>query len=138
MNIAIPVFHTRVSPRFDCSASALIVSAEPETQQIQQQREIFFAPAMHFSERIKQFSALSIDVVICGGIANEMLDMLYRNDIDVIPWVTGEAGDVLILFLQGRLVPGAMVCPGRRMKRWRLSSQHRWRCGGGGRSRSGR
>lgn len=126
MEIAIPLFETRISPRFDCASKALLVTVDIEGKKIIETREIILQNN-GISETIDQLKSSGVEVVICGGISNDMLDMLKGNNIEAIPWVTGDAQEALQLFLQGRLVTGAMLCPGRRIRRWRFCQQGRKR-----------
>ena len=76
-----------------------------------------------YLERIDQLKASDVQVVICGSISNDMLVQFKRKGIEVIAWVTGEAEKALQVFMQGKLIPGAMLCPGRRMRQWRFCSR---------------
>ena len=125
MRIAIPLFEKRISPRFDYAPSVLLVSVANGGRIIERQ-EIPFQ-SHNYIERINQLKFSGVEVVICGGISNEMLNMLKGNNIEAIPWVTGDAQEALQLFLQGRLGPGAMLCPGGRTRRWRFCQQGRKR-----------
>ena len=121
MKIAIPLFGTRVSPNFDHAQTALIVDIEKGSIATMRELSIgLFEPLM----RATQIKNLSIDVVICGGVSNFLQNLLQKQNIRVIPWITGEAQKALELFMQGSLEPGTMVCQGRR-KRWRFCVNHR-------------
>ena len=126
MKIAIPIFETRISPRFDHAPSVLLVTTAFNSEKILETCEIPFQKC-DYIERINQLKFSGVEVVICGGISNEMLDMLKGNNIETIPWVTGDAHEALKLFLQGRLVSGAMLCHGRRIRRWRFCQQSKKR-----------
>lgn len=131
MKIAIPLFGTRISPRFDCAPGLLLITTDSKGKDIIEKNEIIFINN-NYIERINQLKSSGVDVVICGGISNDMLELLKGQNIKVIPWVTGESQDALSLFLQRRLVPGTILCPGRRMKRWRFCQQVRQRRRGNG------
>ena len=121
MKIAIPLFGTRVSPNFDHAQTALIVDIEKGSIATMRELSIgLFEPLM----RATQIKNLSIDVVICGGVSNFLQNLLQKQNIRVIPWITGEAQKALELFMRGSLEPGTMVCQGRR-KRWRFCVNHR-------------
>jgi predicted Fe-Mo cluster-binding NifX family protein len=107
MNIAMPIFGNRVSPRFDCAQSFLVVTAKG--QKIVARRELF---ATHWTphERISQLVTMGIDVVVCGGIDSWSSAALRDAGINVYGRVTGPADESLDAFLQGKLamqeIPG--------------------------------
>ena len=122
MKIAIPTFGNRVSPRFDCAPGLLLITADRQNKKIVARNEIP-VQGKHYIERIKQLKTEAVDVVICGGISNYMLELLKANKIEVIPWVSGEAQKALRLFIQGKLFPGAMLCPGKQIRQWGFCRQ---------------
>lgn len=117
MNIAIPLFGTRISPRFDCAPQLLVITADKSRRTTGQSAELSIQH-LDSRERIRLVEAQGVEVLICGGITNEELQQLQERAIDVIPWVTGQFGKALKLFLADRLVPGAILCPGGRVTQW--------------------
>ncbi len=115
MNVAIFLFGTRISPRFDCAPRILLITID-ETIIIG--RKEMRVKSDNYIEIINQLKAAAVDVVICGGISKDMLEMLKANETEVIPWVCGDAKKALRLFLDGKLFPGAIVCPGRQIRQW--------------------
>jgi predicted Fe-Mo cluster-binding NifX family protein len=122
MKIAIPLFETRISPRFDCAPSLLLITTDDKAREIIERNEMVFQN-INYIERINQLKTAGVDVVICGGISNEMQELFYRKNIGVIPWVTGDVKKALRLFMQGKLMPGAILCPGRRIRQWGFCTQ---------------
>jgi predicted Fe-Mo cluster-binding NifX family protein len=100
MKIAMPIFGNRVSPRFDCAKSFLVVTANG--QNIVTQFELV---ATHWTphERISQLLTIGIDVVICGGIDRWSATALRDAGICVYGRVTGSAEESLAAFLRGKL-----------------------------------
>jgi len=100
MKIAIPTFATRVSPRFDCAQSVLVVTVDeggvPERQEL---------TASHWAphERINRLVELGIDTVICGGIDRWSAASLQSAGVTIYGWVAGEVDDALAALLQGDL-----------------------------------
>ena len=131
MKIAIPLFETRISPRFDCAPSLLLITTDNEGREIIERNEIVFQ-SINYIERINQLKTAGVDVVICGGISSEMQELLYGKNIEVIPWVTGDVLQALRLFMQGKLKPGAILCPGRRARQWEFCAQRQSRRRGKG------
>ena len=100
MKIAIATFDTRVSPRFDCAQSVLVITIDegepPERQQLAVGQ---WAP----HERINRLLELDVDTVICGGIDRWSVASLQSAGVTVYGWVTGEVEDALAAFLRGDL-----------------------------------
>ena len=122
MIIAIPIFKNRISPRLDCARKVLLVNILQREKKIVSYEEKEFQ-TVETGENTDFYLSNEIDTVICGGISIEMQDFLLKHDIRVISWVTGETKKVLDLFIEGKLVSGAMLCPGMRMRRWRFCCQ---------------
>jgi predicted Fe-Mo cluster-binding NifX family protein len=114
MKIAIPVFESRISPRFDCAPGFRLY--EMEGDRITGIREIS-CEGWHDMDRVSRLKVLGIDTLICGGIPDYLLSILTNNGIKVIPWVAGDTSEVLTVFLQGRLNSGTVICPGRKRRR---------------------
>jgi predicted Fe-Mo cluster-binding NifX family protein len=102
--VAIPLFGTRVSPRFDCGTALLL--AEVEGSEVASQEEIpdAFASPLH---RIARFRELGVQAVVCGAITGFLRRHLEANGIRVFPWVFGEAGEALESLARGELPPAA-------------------------------
>jgi len=103
MKIAIPIFGTRVSPRFDVCPELWIVEflggkLENEGR--------FSMEGLNLQQRLDHLTSNGVDKLICGGIDNLCIDHLGERGIEVIHNVAGEAGEVLALFLKGALRPG--------------------------------
>jgi predicted Fe-Mo cluster-binding NifX family protein len=114
MKIAIPVFENRISPRFDCAPGLRL--CEIEGDKITGIKEIS-CEGWNGNERVSQLKYFGVDTLICGGLPDYLLGILTNNRIKVIPWVAGDANEVLTLFLRGQLNSGMVICPGRKRRR---------------------
>ncbi|MCK4547184.1 MAG: hypothetical protein KAW17_07060 [Candidatus Eisenbacteria sp.] len=132
MVIAIPIFGSRVSPRFD-HAQELLLIKEAEGRVVESKRVIFGDSGP--LERVARLAALHTNVVICGGISGFLARQLAFRGVRVYSWVTGEAEDALGCFLTGQLETGLMAGPRGPCGRWRLGRGGRGR--GGHRGRRG-
>jgi predicted Fe-Mo cluster-binding NifX family protein len=110
MKIAIPLFGTRISPRFDFSPEIRIITVE-DGKVIGQ--ENFHVAHLNLTQRLDQLASNGVNKMICGGIDGFCLSQLGSKGIEVIHNVTGEAGKVLNLFFKGALRPG-FCCNGKR------------------------
>ncbi len=110
LKIAIPLFGTRISPRFDVSPEIQIITVENGKVV---RNENF--PVVHLtpSQRLDQLVSSGVNKVICGGIDEFCFNQLGNKGIEVIHNVTGEAGEALHLFIKGALQPG-FCCNGKR------------------------
>ncbi len=100
MKIAIPTFSTRVSPRFDCAQSVLVVTIdEGETPGRQELTVGHWAP----HERVNRLLELGVDTIVCGGIDRWSAASLQSAGVTIYGWVTGEAEDALSALLRGDL-----------------------------------
>jgi predicted Fe-Mo cluster-binding NifX family protein len=107
MKIAIPVFENRISPRFDCAPGVRL--CEVEGDKITVMSEIS-CRGFNDNERVSQLKDLEVDTLICGGLPTYLLGILKNIGINVIPWVAGDTGEALKLFLRGRLNSGMVIC----------------------------
>lgn len=96
MVIALPVFGSQISPRFDCAETFLL--ATTKRQMIEQ---VSYLPMKekNILQRIKKLSSWKVDKIICDGIDDFSLRMLSDLNIQVIPWTTGNAQQALEEFL---------------------------------------
>jgi predicted Fe-Mo cluster-binding NifX family protein len=114
MKIAIPVFENRISPRFDYAPELGVYDIEG--QRITGRREIS-CEGWSDIERVSKLKGFGIDILICGGLPGYLHNILTNSGIRVIPWLAGDVGDALSLFLRGQLNPGMVVCPRRGKRR---------------------
>ncbi len=124
MKIAIPLFGTRISPRFDFSPEIRIITVENGKVV---RRENFPVAHLNLIQRLDQLASCGVDKVICGGIDEFCLNQLGSKGIEVIQNIAGEAEIASDLFMKGRLRPG--FCCDRRRQRGFCA----WRRGAGGR-----
>jgi len=125
--IAIPVWNGWVSPVFDVARTLLVVDAQAGREVSRRTEILGQGPP---PVRAKMLKDLGVDVLLCGGISRPLAGVLAAEGIQVVPWLSGPADQVLQAFLSGRIwrsgffMPG---CPGphrRRLgRRWRWGSR---------------
>lgn len=103
MKIAIPLFGTRISPRFDFSPEIRIITVEDG--KVVHQENLLVAH-LNLPQRLDQLASNGVNKVICGGIDGFCLNQLGSRGIDVVHNVVGEAEIASDLFMKGRLQPG--------------------------------
>ncbi len=118
MNVAITVWGDRISPVFD-SAQTLLVAEIREKQVIDRKIQRF--QATMFSRCLELLQELDVRVLICGALCEGPVRLLEFHGIEVIPFVTGEAEEILACYVQDKdlkefAMPG---CGHARCCRWR-------------------
>ena len=127
MKVAIALFGTRVSPRFDCAPAFRVV--ETDHGEIRDTRDMD-TDGHDVLNRIKRLIESGVNVVICGGIDEFSASQLRHHRIEIYAWITGQADDALNCLIKGQLESGFMMAPGGHCcGRWRF---------GGGRDGGGR
>ncbi len=118
MKIAVSLFGTRVSPRFDCAPQVLLVDVE-QGQPVR--REEVDIADFSSEQRVARLGELGVDTLICGAIDRYTAQQLDEQGMTVFQWVSGEAEDALACLLRGELASDAMMGSGGRCcGRWRL------------------
>ena len=123
MKIAIALFGTRVSPRFDCAPKLRVV--EVDNAEILTAHEVS-VENWDAGKRIKKLAELGVNSFICGGIDGFSMHQLNSLGIIVYSWVTGEAEEALSCLLKGQLKSGFIIGPGGRCcGRWRFGHRRK-------------
>lgn len=126
MKIAIPVFHTKISPRFDSTQEFILLQVEKSNVI---RRENLPTKGWPASAKIKQLVDLDVDTLICGGIDLDSMQQLNFNGIKIYSWITGEIEDAVTRFLNQGLESGIILgARGRRKGRWRFCEMRNHSC----------
>ena len=126
MKIAIPVFQTKISPRFDSTQGFILLQVEKNKVL---RRENIPTKGWPASGKIKQLVDLEVDTLICGGIDLESMQQLNFNGIKIYSWITGEIEDAVTRFLNQGLESGIILgARGRRKGRWRFCEMRNHSC----------
>ncbi len=99
MNVAITVWGNRISPVFD-SAQTLLIAEILDDQVVDRKIELF-QPTM-FNRCLNLLEELDVRVLICGALCEGPVRLLESHDVEVIPFVTGEAEKILECYVQGK------------------------------------
>jgi predicted Fe-Mo cluster-binding NifX family protein len=130
VKIAIPMFNSRVSPRFDFASKMLVATVEGGKVV---DRENYSLINLNPIRRSALLSELGVNVLICGGISDFSVRLLMGNGIEVIPMVAGEVEDVLNLFINDNL--NSAIIPMVSGRGYAHHPGRRGRCRGKGRGR---
>lgn len=108
MNVAITVWDTRISPVFD-AAETLLIAEVQQTEIVA--RQIIRFQAGRFDRFVRLLDELHVQVLICGALCAGPANLLESHDINVISFLTGDAEEVLQLYVQGKELD-AFAMPG--------------------------
>jgi len=118
MKIAIPVFHTKISPRFDQTQGFVLLETENAGVVA---RENLTTKGWSVIAKMKQLVDLGVDILICGGIDRASMQYLSFNGLKIYSWVTGEVDDAVVCFLDNRMKPGIILGDqGKMIGRWQF------------------
>jgi predicted Fe-Mo cluster-binding NifX family protein len=129
MKIAVTIWETRISPVFDSARNLILV--ESDGAEIVD-RKTLLVDARQFNSFLKLLIELEVKVLICGALCEGPARILDAHGIEVIPFLTGEAEQVVERYLQGHdltvfSLPGCRwcACRGRRGTRNNLNRSHK-------------
>ena len=100
IKVAIATFGERVSPRFDCAQTFLIVTVDDGRFS---ERQLVVASDWSTLERPGRLIALGVDAVVCGGIDRWSAKSLQSAGVTVYRGISGETEDALRTLLRGEL-----------------------------------
>lgn len=109
MNVAITIWDKRVSPVFDSSQTLLIASVSGRKVT---SRHIEPFDSGNPFRLVDRLHGLKIGVLICGAISTQPADVIESRGIQLIPFVCGNADDVLTSFVQNLSVGPEFLLPG--------------------------
>jgi len=115
MVVAIPVFGSRISPRFDCAITFLLVTIENGEIQKKETVMIYEQNPIHTKNNFKK---LNVDLLVCAAINEFNYNMISDSGIKIIPWVTGTVDEIIELLLKNELKAGMTIFPDGR-KTWK-------------------
>lgn len=125
MKAAFAIWEGRMSPVFDVSREALLLTVEDGAVVARERASLETASPDGKADRLAE---LGVDALVCGAISEPVHHELTRRGLEVIGFVAGEVEEVIACFLAGGLPTPAFAMPGCRCQR---------RCRGGG-GRTGR
>jgi predicted Fe-Mo cluster-binding NifX family protein len=109
MKAAVAVWDGRISPVFDVSREAAILTIENGILAAQSSANIETpAPGLKAARLVD----LGIDTLICGAISEPLRADLANRGVRVVAFVAGDVGDVVRAFLAGELPATGLSMPG--------------------------
>jgi len=92
VKVAVATFGERVSPRFDCAQTFLVVTIDGGRWS---QRQHVFASGWGHPERVNHLVALGVEAVVCGGIDLRSAELLQSAGVKLYARRAGRIEDVL-------------------------------------------
>ena len=100
MKVALPIFGPKISPRFDCATSFLIIQIKGRKVAGMVSFAVHEAGSFH---RIKFLQNQQITVVLCGGIRRCDFRRLVEVGIEVYGGLLGPTDQIVEAYLRGEL-----------------------------------
>ncbi len=114
MIVAISVWNQRIAPVFDVSRTALVCLTR-QGRLVREYTENL--PAEDPVGKIHTLQGHETDVLICGAISRNILDLAEMYGIATFPFTSGGVEAVKTAYLQGRLADSGFARPGCRRRR---------------------
>ncbi len=109
MKTAFSNWHKRIAPLFDTAKQIHLIEVE-SGQIIQETQE---TPATGSPVQMAlSLSELNINTLVCGAISRPLYEMVSAYGIKIIPFVTGDLGEVIAAWLNGNLEHEDFAMPG--------------------------
>ena len=105
MKIAIALHDNKVSTVFDFARSALISDHGEGNETVE-------LPMNNDCGRVSKLVENGVDVLICGAVSKCLASMIMAAGIELVPFVSGDAEQVLSAYKNGRLGEGEFLQPG--------------------------
>lgn len=109
IRIAVPIFHKRVSPILD-NCTRLLILDLAEGREINRQEILL--EKFSIVERFSLIQKMSVNVVICCAVSEEMDRMIQGTDIRLICGIVGDVDKVLDAYQSDGLNDAAFHMPG--------------------------
>lgn len=109
MKVALPTWDGRVSPVFDVAHELLVADVREQAVGTQATHVILETDA---AARAKTVADLGVTVLICGAISQALEQLLRSRGVRVIPRKCGDAHEVLMAHINGRLDEAQYTMPG--------------------------
>ena len=120
MKMALTVWENRISPVFDAAQMLLVVEIENNKIISRHYEPIYPELPARLAGRLAE---INVAVLICGAISQMPANILEANGIRLVPFITGNAGEVIDAYVKEVLFMPAFSMPGCGHKRHRHSGK---------------
>ncbi len=120
MKAAFSVWNGRIAPVFDTAFQVTVVEAEAGRVVGQADETL---PAGLPVLKATRLAELEVETLVCGAVSWSLHAMVSATGVQVVPFVSGKAGDVVQAWVEGCVREKALTMPGcgghrRRARRW--------------------
>jgi predicted Fe-Mo cluster-binding NifX family protein len=109
MKTAFAYWENRIAPVFDTARQVLVV--ETDSRQIVGKTQEMMPEDLPLP-KVLRLVDLGIETLVCGAISNPMSGLVGAYGIRVIPFITGELGEIIQAWANGKLEYKAYTMPG--------------------------
>lgn len=120
MKVALTIWDGRISPVFDVSREALVLTVDNGAV-VARASESIETPATAL--KIDRLICLDVETLVCGAISEPLYHDLVARGVTVFAFVSGEIDEVVTTLLAGALPSDLLCMPGCRGRRNRFRGQ---------------
>jgi predicted Fe-Mo cluster-binding NifX family protein len=106
---AFSAWNKRIAPVFDVARRLSVIEAD--SGRIVSETEEKLASQLP-AEMVLRLADLRIDTLVCGAISRPLREMITAHGIEVVPFVSGDLGEVVAAWMSGSLGAPAFAMPG--------------------------
>ncbi len=107
MKVAVPLFGTRVAPRFGFADQLLL--AEISNGRVDRTTVIALVAA-GWHDRLTGLRDLGVELILCGGFNRRFEPLAQNLGISIIAGLAGDASDLVETYARGEELPVARCC----------------------------
>ena len=116
MKMALTVWENRISPVFDAAQMLLVVEIENNKIISRHYEPLYPELPARLAGRLAE---MNVAVLICGAISEMPANILEANGIKLVPFITGNAGEIIDAYVKDVPFMPAFSMPGCGRKRHR-------------------
>ena len=109
MRVAFATWNDRIAPLFDVTRRVHVVETDGRLVVRESEEPLDDETA---AGRAARLAALGVDALVCGAISRPQEAFLQAYGVAVVPFVTGDLGEVVAAWRAGRLGGDAFAMPG--------------------------
>ena len=113
MNICLAAYRDRIASLLETSNRLIMI--RPPDYEMSQLQSIPISNSAH-NEILQILRANSVSTLICGAISGCVWDFFKANNIEIVPWITGNIGDVVAALRSNSLLSSNLIMPGCRKR----------------------